>query len=307
MIKRKGLGRGLDALLGSQASTIEHTNDHGGFVTPEDEKALLIHNKQGELCNLPVEQIQQSRYQPRVTMDPVALEDLTNSIRAQGVVQPIVVRPVNNGISFEIIAGERRWRAAQSAGLSEIPAVVRDVPNESVVAIALIENVQREALNPIEEANALFRLVNEFDMTHQVAAEAVGKSRTAVTNLLRLLDLNADVKDLLEKGHLDMGHARALLGIRGVLQSQAAREVAEKDLSARETERLVRKLKSKTKEKKMPSTRQDPNVRQLEIDLSERLGTEVLVQHNAMGKGQLIIHYVSLDQLEGIIARVCSF
>nr|VFK07083.1 MAG: chromosome partitioning protein, ParB family [Candidatus Kentron sp. LPFa]VFK23659.1 MAG: chromosome partitioning protein, ParB family [Candidatus Kentron sp. LPFa] len=286
MIKRKGLGRGLDALLGNQVSVSEHA-------------------KQGELRNLPVEQIQQSRYQPRVTMDPVALEDLANSIRAQGVVQPIVVRPVDDGLHFEIIAGERRWRAAQSAGLSEIPAVVRDVPDESVVAIALIENVQREALNPIEEANALFRLINEFDMTHQVAAEAVGKSRAAVTNLLRLLDLNADVRDLLEKGHLDMGHARALLGLQGALQSQAAREVAEKDLSARETERLVRKLKAKTGEEKAPSTRQDPNVRQLEVDLSDRLGAEVSVQHGVMGKGQLIIRYVSLDQLEGIISRVC--
>jgi len=286
MTKRKGLGRGLDALLGSQASAIDSI-------------------KQGELRNLPVEQIRQSQYQPRMVMDPIALEDLANSIRAQGVIQPIVVRPVDEGIHFEIIAGERRWRAAQSAGLSEIPAVVRDVPDEAVVAIALIENVQREALNPIEEASALRRLIDEFNMTHQTAAQAVGKSRTAITNLLRLLDLNANVRDLLEKGHLDMGHARALLGLEGALQSQAARQVVAKGLSARETEHLVRRLKTGSEEKKSDSSRQDPNVRQLEVDLSERLGTEVQVQHSTTGKGQLIIRYASLDQLDGIIARVC--
>nr|VFJ49534.1 MAG: chromosome partitioning protein, ParB family [Candidatus Kentron sp. FW] len=286
MTKRKGLGRGLDALLGSPISAIDRV-------------------KQSNLCNLPVEHIRQSRYQPRVTMDPVALEDLANSIRAQGVVQPIVVRPVDEGAYFEIIAGERRWRAAQSAGLSEIPAVVRDVPDEAVVAIALIENIQREALNPIEEASALRRLIDEFNMTHQAAAEAVGRSRTAVTNLLRLLDLNVDVRDLLEKGCFDMGHARALLGLEGALQSQAARRVVAKSLSARETERLVHRLKVGMEGKKVNSRQQDPNVRKLEADLSERLGAEVQLQHSTAGKGQLIIRYVSLDQLDGIIARVC--
>lgn len=286
MVKRKGLGRGLDALLVGQLSAIDHA-------------------KQGNLCNLPLDQIRQSRYQPRVAMDPAALENLANSIRAQGVVQPIVVRPLEDGICFEIIAGERRWRAAQSAGLSEIPAVVRDVPDEAVVAIALIENVQREALNPIEEASALRRLIDEFNMTHKATANAVGKSRASVTNLLRLLDLNADVRDLLEKGDLDMGHARTLLGLEGALQSQAARQVVAKNLSARETERLVRRLKGETRGKKANFVQQDPNVRQLEVNLSERLGAEVRVQHSVAGRGQLIIHYASLDQLDGIIARVC--
>ena len=286
MTKRKGLGRGLDALLGSRISPVDCAT-------------------KGDLRNLPLEQIRQSQYQPRGAIDPAALEDLANSIRAQGVVQPIVVRPASDGVYFEIIAGERRWRAAQSAGLGEIPAVVRDVPDEAVVAIALIENVQREALNPIEEASALSRLVNEFNMTHKTAAEAVGKSRAAVTNLLRLLDLNVDVRGFLEKGHLDMGHARALLGLQGALQSQAAQEVVAKKLSARETERLVRKLKIGTEEKKTNGVRQDPDVRQLEVNLSERLGAEVLVQHGMAGRGRLIIHYASLDQLDGIIARVC--
>nr|VFK18232.1 MAG: chromosome partitioning protein, ParB family [Candidatus Kentron sp. LFY] len=285
MTKRKGLGRGLDSLLGGQAPALDRV-------------------EQGNLRNLPVEQIRQSRYQPRKTVDPVALEDLANSVRAQGIIQPIVVRPLDDGSHFEIIAGERRWRAAQLAGLGEIPAVVRDVPDKAMVAIALIENVQREALNPIEEATALFRLIDEFGMTHQATAEAVGKSRTAVTNLLRLLDLNADVKNSLEKGHLDMGHARALLGLQGALQSQAAREVVAKKLSARETERLVRRLKARAEEKEPDTVQQDPNVRQLESDLSDRLGAEVSIQHGMTGKGQLIIRYASLDQLDGIIARV---
>nr|VFK22120.1 MAG: chromosome partitioning protein, ParB family [Candidatus Kentron sp. MB]VFK27731.1 MAG: chromosome partitioning protein, ParB family [Candidatus Kentron sp. MB]VFK74409.1 MAG: chromosome partitioning protein, ParB family [Candidatus Kentron sp. MB] len=285
-MKRKGLGRGLDALLGTQMPAID-----------------LV--KRGELRNLPVEQIRQSRYQPRVAMDSAALEDLANSIRVQGVVQPIVVRPVDNGeIHFEIIAGERRWRAAQLAGLDEIPAVVRSVPDEAVVVIALIENVQREALNPIEEAIALRRLIDEFNMTHEMAAKAVGKSRTAITNLLRLLDLNADVRDSLEKGHLDMGHARALLGLEGSLQSQAAQQVLAKGLSARETERLVRRLKTEAGKEESPHRQRDPNVRQLEVDLSERLGTVVQVRHGVAGKGFLVIRYASLDQLDGIIARV---
>ncbi|MBT8420051.1 MAG: ParB/RepB/Spo0J family partition protein [Gammaproteobacteria bacterium] len=284
MAKRNSLGRGLDVLLGSQVSAIERA--------------------EGELRNLPVEQIRQSPYQPRATMDPVALKDLANSIRVQGIVQPIVVRPLGKENLFEIIAGERRWRAAQSIGLSEVPAVVRDIPDEAVIAIALIENIQREGLNPIEEATALRRLIDEFNMTHQTAAEAVGKSRTAVTNLLRLLDLNPDVGELLRQKQLDMGHARALLGLDGPLQSQAAQEVVAKKLSARETEQLVRRLKTKVEEKNTDSAQQDPNVRRLELDLSERLGAEVQVQHNMAGKGKLVIRYTSLDQLDGIIARV---
>nr|VFK02297.1 MAG: chromosome partitioning protein, ParB family [Candidatus Kentron sp. H]VFK03310.1 MAG: chromosome partitioning protein, ParB family [Candidatus Kentron sp. H]VFK03635.1 MAG: chromosome partitioning protein, ParB family [Candidatus Kentron sp. H] len=285
MAKRKSLGRGLDALLGSQISAVERSTE-------------------SELRNLPVEQIRQSPYQPRATMNPTALKELADSIRVQGVVQPIVVRSLDDENYFEIIAGERRWRAAQSAGLSEIPAVVRDVPDGAVIAIALIENIQREGLNPIEEATALRRLIYEFDMTHQTAAEAVGKSRTAVTNLLRLLDLNPDVEESLRQGHLDMGHARALLGLDGPLQSQAAQQVVAKKLSARETEHLVRRLKTKMEKKSGNSDQQDPDVRQLELDLSERLGAEVQVQHGTAGSGKLVIRYTSLDQLDGIVARV---
>lgn len=284
MTKRKNLGRGLDVLLGGQIAAIEHG--------------------EGELRKLPVEQIRQSRYQPRTTMDPTALKELANSIRAQGVVQPIVVRPLEKENHFEIIAGERRWRAAQSAGLSEIPAVVRDVPDEAVIAIALIENIQREELNPIEEATALRRLIGEFKMTHQAAADAVGKSRTAVTNLLRLLDLNPDVEELLRQKRLDMGHARALLGLDGPLQSQAAQQVIAKKLSARETEHLVRRLKTKMEAESTDSVQRDPDVHRLELDLSEQLGAEVQVRHSTQGSGRLVIRYTSLEQLDGIISRV---
>lgn len=288
MTKRKSLGRGLDALLGSPASNVERNGD-------------------GELRNIPVEQIRQSPHQPRTVMDATALGELTDSIRAQGVIQPIVVRPLEGENNFELIAGERRWRAAQAAGLSDIPAVVRDVTDQSAIAIALIENIQREGLNPMEEAVALRRLIDEFHMTHQGAAEAVGKSRTAITNLLRLLDLNPDVGELLRQGALDMGHARALLGLDGALQSQAAREVVEKKLSARETERLVRVLKAgRTRKQDTDPALRDPDLRRLEQNLSERLGAEVQVQHGADGKGKLVIRYASLDQLDGIIAHVGS-
>nr|VFJ42753.1 MAG: chromosome partitioning protein, ParB family [Candidatus Kentron sp. DK]VFJ47041.1 MAG: chromosome partitioning protein, ParB family [Candidatus Kentron sp. DK] len=278
----------MDALLGSPASNVERNGD-------------------GELRNIPVEQIRQSPHQPRTVMDATALGELTDSIRAQGVIQPIVVRPLEGENNFELIAGERRWRAAQAAGLSDIPAVVRDVTDQSAIAIALIENIQREGLNPMEEAVALRRLIDEFHMTHQGAAEAVGKSRTAITNLLRLLDLNPDVGELLRQGALDMGHARALLGLDGALQSQAAREVVEKKLSARETERLVRVLKAgRTRKQDTDPALRDPDLRRLEQNLSERLGAEVQVQHGADGKGKLVIRYASLDQLDGIIAHVGS-
>jgi len=283
MAKRKSLGRGLDALLGSQVSAIERA--------------------ESELRNIPIEQIRQSQYQPRVAIDSSGLEELANSIRAQGIVQPIVVRQLGDNY-FEIIAGERRWRAAQLAGLNKVPAVVRNVPDKTVIAIALIENIQREALNPIEEANALRRLIDEFDMTHQAAAEAVGKSRAVITNLLRLLELNNDVKGFLSQGVFDVGHARALLGLSGALQSQAAQQVIAKQLSARETEHLVRRLKGKEKKKNSSVTQLDPDVHRLELDLSERLGAEVQVRHSAMGSGKLVIYYTSLDQLDGIIARI---
>ena len=287
MGKRRGLGRGLDALLGSsiQASGLDGVAD-------------------GELRNLPLDLIRRGRYQPRTRMDPEALEELASSIRAQGVVQPIVVRAVDEGIPYEIIAGERRWRAAQSAGLQEIPAVIRAVPDEEAVAIALIENIQRENLNPMEEARALRRLIDEFDMTHEVAAQAVGRSRATVTNILRLLELNEDVRELLERDELEMGHARALLGLRGEAQSAAAQRVVAKGLSVRETEQLVRRLKSDVVEKRGRGKSADPDVERLQGTLSERLGAQVRILHGAREKGRLVIHYGSLDELDGIIARI---
>jgi ParB family chromosome partitioning protein len=287
MAKRQSLGRGLDALLGEPF--------------PE---SVLADAQSGELRNLALEMIQRGRFQPRTQMDPERLTELADSIRAQGVVQPIVVRPRTDDGQYEIIAGERRWRAAQMAGLTEIPAVVRNVPDEAVVAIALIENVQREDLNPIEEAVALRRLTDEFGMTHDAAAKAVGRSRTAVTNLLRLLELTEEVKSLVQRGGLEMGHARALLGLPDPLQHEAARQVVAKGLSARETERLVRRLKGARVSTKPRSAHQDADVRRLETELSERLGTEVHIQQTGRGQGQLLVRYHSLEELDGILAHI---
>lgn len=286
-VKKRGLGRGLDALLGGIESV----------STSQSAQA-----KEGELRHLPVDLIRRGKYQPRVDMHPESLEDLANSIRAQGVVQPIVVKPSGSG-DYEIIAGERRWRAAQMAGLQEIPAVVRNVTDKAAMAMALVENIQRENLNPMEEANALQRLIAEFQLTHQEVAEAVGRSRAAVSNLLRLLELNDDVKRMLEQGQLEMGHARALLALKGPAQSAAARSVADKGLSVRETERLVRRLSSEAPAK-APPTRVDPDIRRLQEELSEKLGAGVQLQHGAKGKGKLVIQYNSLDELEGILAHI---
>jgi len=237
-------------------------------------------------------------------MNNESLQELANSIRAQGVLQPIVVRRVD-GNRYEIIAGERRWRAAQLAELHQVPAVIRDVPDEAAIAMALIENIQREDLNPVEEASALQRLIDEFEMTHQQAAEAVGRSRAAVTNLLRLLSLAADVRKLLENGDLEMGHARAILTLESELQSQVARDIASKGLSVREAEELVRKLRSHDgKPSKPAGKRVDPNIQRLQDDLSEKLGAKVLFQHGNGGKGKVILHYNSLDELDGILAHI---
>lgn len=285
-VKRRGLGRGLDALLGA--------------AMPPDTAA----DRSGEVRLLPVHQIRPSRFQPRKEMPPEALQELADSIRAQGVVQPIVVRQVAGADGYELIAGERRWRASQLAGLDDIPAVVRDVPDQSALAIALIENIQREDLNPLEEADALRRLAEEFGLTHQGAAEAVGRSRTAVTNLLRLLELPEDVKRLLHDGQLEMGHARALLGLKDALkQSEVGRQVAAKGLSVRETESLVRRLES-AGSSRVPVARADPDVVRLQDELSERLGAQVRLQQGAKGKGRLIIHYNTLDELDGILAHL---
>lgn len=287
--KKKGLGRGLDALIKTRpaARPAPAASEPAG---------------DGNLRTLAIDLIQRGKYQPRTDMHPESLQDLADSIKAQGLVQPIVVRPVGGG-RFEIIAGERRWRAAQLAGLQEVPVVVRDVPDRAAIAMALIENIQRENLNPLEEARALRRLIDEFEMTHQEAAGAVGRSRTAVSNLLRLLELNDDVKQLVEAGKLEMGHARALLALAGAQQSEAARTVVARGLSVRETERLVRRQQGGERPKPK-ATAPDPDVQRLERELSERLGARVTLKAGARGKGQLVISYNSLDELDGILAHI---
>jgi ParB family chromosome partitioning protein len=285
-VKKRGLGRGLEALLS------------GSAVAAAEEPAGT------DMREIPVDLLQPGKYQPRSDMHPESLEELANSIRAQGVVQPIVVRSINSAGQYEIIAGERRWRAAQMAGLHEIPAVVRNVPDEAAIAMALIENIQREDLNPIEEAVALQRLIDEFEMTHQEAAGAVGRSRAAVSNLLRLLTLNTDVRKMLEQGDLEMGHARALLALDGEKQSQTAREVAAKGYSVRETEQLVRRLSAAPAKAKKPSKSLDPDIKRLQDDLTEKLAAKVAFQHTAKGNGKMVIHYNSLDELEGILKHI---
>ncbi len=295
--KKKRLGRGLDALLSKPvADAIESAAE------PESGDATLR--------QLPVDQLGRGRYPPRTDMRQDSLEDLANSIRAQGVVQPIVVRPLGETDGrrrYEIIAGERRWRAAQLAGLEDIPAIVRDVPDEAAIALALIENIQRENLNPLEEARALDRLIREFDLTHAEAAEAVGRSRAAVSNLLRLQELGDKVKPLLESRELEMGHARALLGISDpVQQFDAARQVVKKGLSVRETERLVRRMLENAGRKKVakPAPSADGDIRRLEIEVSEKLGAKVRVNHTKKGSGKLVISYNNLDELDGILKHI---
>jgi ParB family chromosome partitioning protein len=270
------------------------------------------------MARIPLDLLQRGRYQPRLDMRPETLQELADSIRAQGVVQPIVVRPVAGPVDaesqqggasrrYEIIAGERRWRAAQIAGLNDIPAVIRDVPDEAAVAMALIENIQREDLNPLEEARALERLIAEFEMTHQQAAEAVGRSRVAVSNLLRLLELNDEVKTLLEERQLEMGHARALLGLpAGRQQVEVARLVAKKGLSVRETEALVRRMNAHAAAVQRPDgeAQPDPNIRRLQEDLTDKLGARVAIQHGSRGSGKLVIAYNSLDELDGILSHI---
>jgi len=265
-----------------------------------------------ELARLPLDLLQRGKYQPRLDMRAESLEELASSIRAQGVVQPIVVRPLGTPASgesqrYEIIAGERRWRAAQLANLSEIPAVVRRVPDEAAIAMALIENIQREDLNPLEEARALDRLISEFGITHQQAADAVGRSRAAVSNLLRLLELAPEVATHVEKRELEMGHARALLGLSARRQQvEVAALVARKGLSVRETEALVRSMLRPAKPRggEDAADRGDPNVRKLEQDLADKLGAKVAIQHASSGKGRLVVNYNSLDELDGILAHI---
>jgi len=281
MAKIKGLGRGLDALLGAA-----------------DEPATG-----GELLmTLAIDALQPGRYQPRTRMDPDALAELAESIKAQGLMQPILTRPLGAG-RYEILAGERRWRAARMAGLASVPVLVRDVADRSALAIALIENLQREDLSPLEEAAAVKRLIEEFAMTHAEAATAVGRSRVAITNALRLLELAPPVQELLREGQLDMGHARALLALPALKQIEIAREAVAKQLSVRQVEALVAGLSRRT----APGTRAatDRDVARLEEELSGRLGTTVKIQTGAKpGRGELVIHYSTLDQLDGLLLKL---
>jgi len=290
--KRKGLGKGLNALLGASAD--KAASEAIAEVTSHEP------GQDGKLANIPVEFISRGKYQPRRDMVPAALEELAESIKVQGVMQPIVVRPIGQG-KYEIIAGERRWRAAQMAGLDSIPAVIRDVPDEAAIAMALIENIQREDLNPIEEAVALKRFQDEFELTHQEVATAVGKSRTTVTNLLRLIALCDEVKKLLEHGDLEMGHARCLLTLDDLTQRDIARQVVAKGLSVRQTEALVRQQVQLQDSKETPAVKIDPNIKQLEERLSEQVGVPIAIQHSAKGKGKLVFNYSSLDELDGIL------
>jgi ParB family chromosome partitioning protein len=296
MHRKPSLGRGLADLLGARAGT--------ATVAPPVPVGE-------ELTKLPLDLLQRGRYQPRIDMRPETLTELADSIKAQGVVQPIVVRPLEppgNGESqrYEIIAGERRWRAAQMAGLSEIPAVIRHIPDEAAIAVALIENIQRENLNPLEEARALERLVSEFGLTHQEAAQAVGRSRAGVSNLLRLLELTAEVCELLERRTLEMGHARALLGLTEPRQqTEVALLVARKSLSVRETEALVRRLQTPHGAPVHDGgSERDPNVARLEQELAEKLGARVAIQAGRGGRGKLVVSYNSLDELDGILAHI---
>ncbi|ALS34537.1 MULTISPECIES: ParB/RepB/Spo0J family partition protein [Pseudoalteromonas] len=298
--KKRGLGRGLDALLSSSKPAPTSSNEQNSSNTTD-----IMHNvtqsQQSELQKLPIEFLHSGKYQPRKDMSEEALEELASSIRAQGIIQPIVVRPIAHN-SYEIIAGERRWRAAQIAKLDTVPCIIKDVPDEAAVAIALIENIQREDLNAMEEAVALNRLLNEFELTHQQVADAVGKSRTTVTNLLRLNNLNNDVKTLLEHGDIEMGHARCLLALEGDTQSDAARLAVAKALTVRETEKLVRSILEPVAAKE--ATEKDPDVKQLEQQLAENIGAKVEINYNKKGKGKLVISYTNLDELDGILNRI---
>ncbi|MFQ2007217.1 ParB/RepB/Spo0J family partition protein [Aeromonas veronii] len=291
--KKRGLGKGLDALLSTSTAARQKQ-----VMSDQRTEEAMAPTNQGELRKLPVEWLQSGKYQPRKDMSQDALEELANSIRAQGVIQPIVVRPLGEQ-SFEIIAGERRWRASQLARLEVVPCIVKDVPDEAAVAIALIENIQREDLNAIEEAVALQRLLTEFELTHQQVAEAVGKSRTTVTNLLRLNQLNDDVKRFVEHGDLDMGHARALLALSGQAQSELAKLVAQKGLTVRDTEKLVQKALEPAKARVEPA--RDPQIGYLERQLAEKIGNQVQLKPGKRDSGKLVISYENLSDLDRIL------
>ncbi len=284
--KKRGLGRGLEVLLGAAAA------QHIAKNTREESEIVALNV-------LPVDLLQRGHYQPRVHFDPIALQALADSLKTQGILQPLVVRPVSSG-KYEILAGERRWRAAQLANLHEVPVVVRDISDQAALAISLIENIQREDLSPLEEAQALSRLVSEFSLTHEQAGLAVGRSRTAVSNLIRLLDLSEQVQLWLREAKLDMGHARALLPLKADLQVEAGRQVLLKGLTVRETEVLVRQMLAEDSVAKQPKVI-DPNIRALQDRLADQLGARVRFAHQASGKGKMVIEYNSLDELDGIL------
>ncbi len=305
--KKPVMGRGLEALLGQMTRRPEPAAD--APTTPASPAKL----PGDELAHLPLDLLQRGKYQPRIDMRQESLQELADSIKAQGIVQPIVVRPVDGAAPgesqrYEIIAGERRWRAAQIAGLPTVPAVIRRVPDEAAIAMALIENIQREDLNPLEEARALDRLIGEFGITHQQAADAVGRSRAAVSNLLRLLELPPEISAFVERRELEMGHARALLGLTQRRQQvEVGQLVAKKSLSVRETEALVRSMLNKsggTTIGRDTAKGLDPNVQRLQDELTEKLGAPVQIQHTGSGKGKVVVSYHSLDELDGILAHI---
>lgn len=290
--KRQSLGKGLDALLGMELEA--GLDDLGASNTQSGES---------QLRELAVEFLQRGKYQPRRDINADALEELASSIRTQGVMQPLVVRQVDSE-KYEIIAGERRWRAAQQAGLESVPVIVREVSDEAAIAMALIENIQREDLNAMEESLALLRLQEEFQLTQQQVADAVGKSRSAVTNLMRLASLESDVQQLLERGDLELGHAKCLLALEGAMQINAARTVAGVNMTVRQTEALVKKLQSADKTKPASEASNSPDIKYLEDQISEKIGAPVQIQHSAKGKGKLIFKYNSVDELDGILAHL---
>ena len=311
MHKKPTLGRGLADLMG-------HSSIRPATMPGANGPAAVPVTAGEELAKLPLDVLQRGKYQPRIDMRPETLQELADSIRAQGVVQPIVVRPIEapgagpegapvaaQSQHYEIIAGERRWRAAQMAGLTEIPAVIRRIPDEAAIAVALIENIQRENLNPLEEARALERLINEFALTHQQAAEAVGRSRAGVSNLLRLLELAPEVSERVEKREIEMGHARALLALSNRKhQVEVALLIVKKGLSVRDTEALVRRMQQSPATAPDSGPPGDPNVNRLEQELAEKLGAKVAIQHSSGGKGKLVVSYNSLDELDGILAHI---
>lgn len=318
MTRKRALGRGLDALIGAGArSRGRHTPlaaaaDNAAVAsptaTPVDASSPVTATADEQLVRLPIMQLQRGEYQPRREFPPEALNELAASIRARGIMQPLVVRPLVTGKPhaprYEIIAGERRWRAAQLAELDTVPAIVRDLDDETALALALIENIQREDLSPIDEAVALRRLMDEFGLTQQQTANAVGKSRAQIANLVRLLSLESDVRERLERHEIDVGHARALLALKGARQRRAAQEVATKSLTVRQTEALVRRITAEKKETVNTVAQPSADVGGLERRLGELLGAAVKIDHKASGKGNVTIRYTSLDELDGILAHI---